>query len=218
VKIRFALRKDPGGVNLKWNARKSGMWLDDIRVTEPLEIVSSALTEIDGAADSFRLDETRAGGPLQDGSLLRLRLRARVGSKAGPWGEALMVTPRAVAMPLVAPEDFSAWCGRYPGTALDFEGDADRDGLADGIEYAFSLDPTDGRPVADRLERAGGRLALSRALPTLRLDLSYGAEWSEDLIGWSREGVEVRIEAGRIHATAPAGGGRRFLRWNVVRR
>jgi len=218
VKIRFALRKDPGGVNLKWNARKSGMWLDDIRVTEPLEIVSSALTEIDGAADSFRLDETRAGGPLQDGSLLRLRLRARVGSKAGPWGEALIVTPRAVAMPLVAPEDFSAWCGRYPGSALDFEGDADRDGLADGIEYAFSLDPTDGRPVADRLERAGGRLALSRALPTLRLDLSYGAEWSEDLIGWSREGVEVRIEAGRIHATAPAGGGRRFLRWNVVRR
>lgn len=215
IKLRFALRRDAGGKNLKWNATKSGMWLDDITVTSLSDILSSTLSDINAAATKVRLDAVSAGAPLQAGSTLRLRLRGLVGTVAGAWGPALTVVPVSTPGPLVAPESFATWRDGYPGHELSFEGDADRDGLADGIEYAFSLDPTDGRPVPDGIGLSGGRIEISRELPIQRSDLSYGAEWSDGLSAWSVEGVEIRIEGGRIHASAPLGDGRRFMRWSV---
>jgi hypothetical protein len=169
------------------------------------------------------LDAASAGGPLVAGSGVRLRLRSVIGGVPGAWGPALTVSPVDAAPLLVAARiavgGFDGWRASYPGHELSFEGDADRDGLADGVEYAFSLDPTDGRPVPDVLEWVGeGRMEISRALPAERADLVYRAEWSDRLGAWSAEGVEIRIEAGRIHASAPRGVGSRFMRWNVVER
>lgn len=218
IKLRFVLRKDAGGVNLKWNLKRSGMWIDDITVTAPSNILSSQMNAIDAAATSVRLDAASAGVPLTAGSTIRLRLRGRVGTVAGAWRPPLTVSPVDSPAPLIAPETFARWRDRYPEIALSFEGDADRDGLADGIEYAFSLDPRDGKPVPEGIARSAGRLEISRDLPVERTDLDYAAEWSDGLGGWSREGVEIRIENGRIHASAPLGEGRRFMRWNVVER
>lgn len=223
IKLRFAIRKDPAGSTLKWNAAKSGVFLDDITVTAPSAIRSSHLSEVAAEASSVRLDAASAGGPLLVGSGVRLRLRSVIGGVPGDWGPALTVSPVDAAPLLVAARiavgGFDGWRASYPGHELSFEGDADRDGLADGVEYAFSLDPTDGRPVPDVLEWVGeGRMEISRLLPAERADLVYRAEWSERLGAWSAEGVEIRIEAGRIHASAPRGVGSRFMRWNVVER
>ncbi len=217
VKLRFALRKDPGGVNLKWNAKKSGVWIDDITVTAPSDVLFSKDSPVAGGATTVRLDATTAGHPLEPGSTLRLRLRAVTGGIAGAWGPALTVRPGAAAPDLVALAGFEAWqASEYPGLDLGFDADADRDGLADGIEYAFSLDPGDGVRIPDRLIVEAGTVELSRELPEPRDDLIYAAEWSDDLAAWSSDGVEIRIEGGRIHARAAAGKGRRFMRWNVV--
>jgi hypothetical protein len=214
VKLRFALRKDPGGVNLKWNAKKSGVWIDDITVTAPSAVLATRVSPLAGAATTLRLDSNTAGPLLQPGATLELRLRAVTGGVAGPWGPALAVV---VGDPVEAGQaGGSGFAGWWPGAGLSFDGDADRDGLADGIEYAFSLDPTDGLRVPERLVEQAGHLELSRELPDLREDLIYGAEWSEDLESWSSEGVAIRFEDGRIHASAPRGEGRRFLRWSVV--
>ena len=218
VKLRFALRKDPGGANLKWNAKKSGVWIDDITVTSPSDAISIEFSPVDVASSRVRLDAASAGGDLVPGSTLRLRLRSVAGGIPGPWGPALTVVPVAASFPLVvAPGGFAEWhAARFPAVEANFEGDANRNGLADGIEYAFSLDPATGLPGMDRLDLQAEEVGMSRLLPVERADVIYGAEWSGDLATWSTDGVEIRIEGGEIHARAPRGSGRCFLRWSVV--
>lgn len=216
VKLRFAVRKDVGGVNLKWNAKKSGIWIDDITVTSPSDVLASNTVAVPGAATKVRLDDTAAGGDLIPGLSVRMRLRSVNGSTPGAWGPPLVVVPSDAASPLIGvPGGFAAWQAEYPELELSFEGDADRDGLADGIEYAFSLDPGDGVRIPDRFELQAGLMSISRDLPVERADVNYGAEWSDDLGTWSADGVEILIGNGEIRANAPQGGGRRFMRWNV---
>lgn len=217
VKLRFAVRKDMGGVNLKWNAKKSGIWIDDITVTSPSDVLASNTVAVSGAATKVRLDDSTAGGDLVPGLSVRMRLRSINGVTPGSWGPPLVVVPSDVASPLIGvPDGFAAWQAGYPELDLSFEGDADRDGFADGIEYAFSLDPGDGVRIPDRFELQAGMMSISRDLPVERADVNYGAEWSDDFGTWSADGVEIRIEDGEIRASAPRGEGRRFMRWNVV--
>ena len=210
VKLRFALRKDAGGANLKWSATKSGVWIDDITVTAPSGVLATQLSPVAGATTTVRLNATTAGQPIQPGATLRLRLRAVNGAAAGPWGPALAV--QAADSAAVGAVTFAGW---FPELGLSFDGDADHDGLADGIEFAFSLDPTDGVRIPDRLVFQTGRIGISRDLPVERPDVTYGAEWTDDLGTWSAQDVEIRMENGEIHASAPQGSGRRFMRWNI---
>ena len=216
VKLRLVLRKEAGGSNLKWNAKKSGIWIDDITVTSPSGVVASHIVPVAGGATRVRLDDAAAGGGLVPGSELRLRLRSVHGGAPGSWGPALRVIPvEPASSARVTPAGFAAWQSGHPALPLDFEGDADRDGLADGVEYAFSLDPGDGVRIPDRVALEAGRMTLSRDLPMERSDVIYGAEWSDDLSRWSADGIEVRIGDGEIRASAPQGHGRRFMRWNL---
>ena len=217
VKLRFAVRRDAGGVNFKWNAKKSGIWIDDITVTSPSDVLATNTVAVSGAATKVRLDGPAAGGDLIPGLSVRMRLRSVNGSTPGAWGPALVVVPSEGASPLIGVlGGFTAWQAEHPELELSFEGDADRDGLADGIEYAFSLDPGDGVRIPDRFELQAGMMSISRDLPVERADVNYGAEWSDDLGTWSADGVEILIEGGEIRATAPRGNGRRFMRWNVM--
>lgn len=216
VKLRLVLRKEAGGSNLKWNAKKSGIWIDDITVTSPSGVVAAHIMPVAGGATRVRLDDVAAGGELVPGSELRLRLRSVHGGAPGAWGPELRVIPLDPASSArVMPAGFAAWQSDHPALPLDFEGDADRDGLADGVEYAFSLDPGDGVRIPDRVALEAGRMTLSRDLPIERSDVIYGAEWSDDLSSWSADGIEVRIGDGEIRASAPQGHGRRFMRWNL---
>lgn len=216
VILRFSVRMDPGGTNLKWNAKKSGIWIDDITMTAPSAVLSSNTVPVAGGSTMVRLDHASAGGELVQGSKLAMRLRALQGGLPGVWGPALLVTPvDSVSPQVVTPGGFAAWRNAYPDLDLSFEGDADEDGLADGVEYAFSLDPGDGLRNTDRVTLEAALMTIARDLPVERLDVNYGAEWSDDLSSWSADGIVVRIANGEIRASAPQGNPRRFMRWNI---
>jgi hypothetical protein len=213
VKFRFALRNAPGGKNLKWNAAKSGIWLDDITVTSPSAILWSHETELSATATTVRLDALSAGRPLVAGETLQLRLRGMNGALPGAWGPALLVTPvDAAAM------SFALWEeSTFPGHAAGFEGDANGDGVADGIHYAFSTDAVEApASVVDRITVTTERMEIARDLAEARDDVRYGAEWSDDLDTWSDEGVEIRFEDGQIIASVTRGTPSRVMRWVVL--
>ena len=213
VKLRFALRNS-GGKNLRWNAKKSGVWLDDITVTAPASVLWSNETAVAAGITTVRLDEVTAGRPLVVGQTLQLRVRSMYGTTPGAWGPALLVTPTSAAEALTGFAAFQAY--EYPSEALAFEADSDGDGLADGIEYAFSTDPTQPSASADTVTVTVDRMEILRDLPAEREDVDYRAEWSDDLADWSGEGVEVRIEGGKIIASAPRGGPSRVMRWVLL--
>lgn len=215
IRVRFAIRKATGGTTLKWNAKTSGVWLDDITVTASSSLVSSNETTVSGLASAVLLDSLSAGHSLQAGTTLRLRLRPLAGSSSGAWGPALVVSPSTSPDP-VLPTSFGTWAVlEHPGAELSFEGDLDGDGSADGVEYAFSSDPTVAAPSPDQLTIPEDKLEISRNLPVQRGDVAYGAEWSDDLSEWSDVGVDVRFENGKVIASVAKGNGNRYLRWKI---
>jgi hypothetical protein len=216
IRIRFAVKRAPGGTNLKWNAKSSGVWIDDIKVTDSATLLSVNETVVPGSAVKVTLNAISAGEALVDGSTLRLRMRAVTGTATGDWGPALLVTPSSSAPDPELPGGFGTWAElNHTGLGLSFDGDLDEDGLADGIEYAFSLDPTTGQASPDVLAVDEERIAISRPLPEVRAGIRYGAEWADELGTWSEENVEVEILGGMITASAPKGSGSRFLRWRI---
>ena len=125
----------------------------------------------------------------------------------------------APAASQVAMSGFAQWQLEFPVLAgQSFNSDTDGDGTPDGVEYAFSLDPTRAQASGDaiQLDQAHGSLTLRRALPAIRDGILYSAEWTEDLTTWSSEGVSVTTAGGWATATAPLGDGKRFIRWKIT--
>ncbi len=213
IRVRFVIRKDAGGTNLKWNAKASGVWIDDIAVTNASNVLSLTESNVGSSANHVRLDASTAGHALQDGTTMRMRMRPVNGAT---WGPALMVSPSASAPDPLLAQGFNAWAAGYPSLNLSFEGDSDGDGQADGIEYAFSLNPGAPDKAADAVSMDAERIQISRELPVERSSIRYAAEWSEDLSEWSTQDVEIVIENGQIHASAPKGEKARFMRWQIT--
>jgi hypothetical protein len=217
IRVRFAIRKDAGGTNLKWKAKSSGVWIDDIVVTNAANVLSLNDSDVGSSASHVRLDASTAGHDLQDGATMRLRMRPLNGVTLGNWGPALTVSPSAATPDPALAQGFGAWAAaEYPQLALSFEGDADGDGQADGIEYAFSLNPGVPDKAADVVSMDADRIEISRNLPVERGTIRYAAEWSEDLSEWFTEDVAIVIENGRIRASAPKGEKGRFMRWQIT--
>ncbi len=219
IYVRFAVRKDAGGTNLKWNAKTSGVWIDDIAVTNAASVLSLKESNVASNAGHVRLDASTAGQSLQNGASIRLRMRPLHGATPGVWGPALVVSPSSSTPdPIVVP-GFSSWAqNEYPVFNLSFEGDYDSDGQADGVEYAFSRNPGAPDPMADALKVDAGRIEISRDLAQQRDGINYSAEWSDDLANWSSADVEILIENGKIHASAPLGAKGRYMRWKITQK
>ncbi|MCW1884376.1 thrombospondin type 3 repeat-containing protein [Luteolibacter flavescens] len=213
VKVRFALRNSSGS-NLKWNAKTSGVWIDDITVTSPSPVLWSKETSVSPGATTVSLSEFSAGHPLVIGQILHLRVRSMNGATAGAWGPSFVVTPTSSSAALTGFAAYQVY--EYPSVTLSFEGDADGDGMPDGLEYAFSTDPTQPTVSADEVTVNAARFEISRDLPVERPDVDYRAQWSDDLKNWSEAGVEIRIEGGKIIASAPRVGSSRMMRWLIL--
>jgi hypothetical protein len=123
----------------------------------------------------------------------------------------LTVTPPNLA-------GFDAWITNdYPELAgLDFNNDFDGDGIPDGVEYAFSLDPTKPSKLGDlELNHNTGIMRLAMPLPVVRNNITYGAEYSDTLGNWQSTGVIINIANGQITATCPIGTRSRYIRWKI---
>lgn len=212
IRLRVSVRQDEGGANASWIATASGVWIDDISVSSSTEPGLVVETDMSLGEVFASLNSTTAGQPLVAGSLLNLRLGSMAGGQVSEWG------PKLSVLPTGTPETgFAAWLAyEYPGRDLLFEVDDDGDGLANGIEYAFSLNPFDGQVSPDLATLPADRIEISRDLPVEKDGITYGAAWSDDLVGWSTEGVEIVISGGAITASAPKGSGARFIRWVIT--
>jgi hypothetical protein len=102
--------------------------------------------------------------------------------------------------------------------------DPDADGLSNAAEFALELDPRKASAVRAELNRSAGRLELAyyRGSAAQRDGTTVQAEWSDDLVQWSRSGVEETQQSDDgthqlVTASVDAGtGGRRYVRLRVV--
>ncbi|MDA0767254.1 MAG: Ig-like domain-containing protein [Verrucomicrobia bacterium] len=87
--------------------------------------------------------------------------------------------------------DYDTWAAGFPGYDLtDPAGDADNDGLTNGREYPFGLDPTSGtsvNPITVPFDAAAGTFSYTRRNPTLT-QLIYTVMISKDLQNWVANG------------------------------
>jgi formylglycine-generating enzyme required for sulfatase activity len=122
-----------------------------------------------------------------------------------------------------------AWRMRHFGTTADAGeaaggADPDADGLSNAAEFALELDPRKASAVRAELNRSAGRLELAyyRGSAAQRDGTTVQAEWSDDLVQWSRSGVEETQQSDDgthqlVTASVDAGtGGRRYVRLRVV--
>jgi hypothetical protein len=211
--LRFAIRKG-ATANLTFNATKSGVWIDDIHIDNAWAPVSQKDTSVAVGSPLVRLDASTAGQPLKAAVPVRLRLRSTIQGSPGLWGPYFVATPTATPA-----SGFAGWVAyEYPSLQGGFADDDDGDGIPNGLEYAFGLNPIVPTPLVQSLTiGADDTISLSQPLTGMKSGLNYSAEWSEDLVTWSTDGVTVLIVDGQIVATAPKGNsGRRYLRWNIT--
>jgi imidazole glycerol phosphate synthase subunit HisF len=115
---------------------------------------------------------------------------------------------------------FDAWVqNTYPqlvGSA--FNDDFDKDGIPNGVEYAFSLDPTTSSKLGDLgLNQLAHTMSLVMPLPAVRDNIIYSAEYSDNLQTWSTNDMVISIAGGQITATCPMGVNRRNMRWKIIK-
>lgn len=115
---------------------------------------------------------------------------------------------------------FDAWVAQeYPQlSGATFMGDYDKDGIPNGIEYAFYLDPTKPSTTgAVSLNHQTRTMSINIPLTAYRDNLIYAAEYSSDLKTWSTQGVTVTLANGKLTAACPMGQSARYIRWKVTK-
>lgn len=171
------------GFSASQTSRASALRLDLETAESPID------TDGDGAPDRWedqqgldRFDPTDAAPAL-------------VTPEAPPGGSPGTSTPGGVTM-----NSFAAWrAAWFPGASGDLDRfgseDADRDGIANLLEYAFNLDPTrveqDAGASLPRAVADGPRRGVAFAPRDGATDLEYRVETSTDLLDWKDAGDEL---------------------------
>lgn len=202
----------------------SGIFIDEISAPGCTWLELKKSNSLPLTADRFTLTPETAGlvGSIPDGTTYHLRMRTKLGNRWFPYGPSKIVTATSLAL-----AGFDGWFTyEYPNLTGGFTGNHSGDGIPNGVKYGFMLDPltrSDSRDVvgiSSGLARdgSGSLISITRAANGLRPEVS--AEWSDTLApdSWSSEDVTVSYSAteGTATATAPAGTGKRFLRWKVT--
>ncbi|MEP4079269.1 hypothetical protein [Haloferula sp.] len=209
IRCRFVVRST-GSVS--FNANNSGMWLDDVGMTDVDEVYSAASTPVAAGAELVTFDASSAGEAPLDGAVYRLRMVPVSGGVEGSPGPALFVTPSATAL-----TGYAAWVAyEHPSITGGFEEADGSDGIANGIKYALGIDPTISGAPGDELVLDSSTLTLERDLDSLRMGVIYAAEFSENLSAWTTTGVTVTHADGVLRATVDRPDGAGFLRWIVT--
>lgn len=173
IQIRFVLKHN----NLSFDGPDihHGCYIDDISVTNFRRFTPSPARFSNGP--TFRFDSTLTGVPLVAGSSWLVRARPMIGGRLMGYTPPLTLVPQP-------PTGFEAAWPAFAGTP---SGDADGDGIANFIEYAFALNPTVASASASlpQPELGADGLSLSFTPPAGLTDVNYTAECSSDLINWT---------------------------------
>lgn len=210
--LRFRLSNPSGGFfNTADSSPYAGVFIDDVSVSGADWISSSTTTSATEPVDHFRLDAGTAGEPLDPGDELILRIEAVVGGRDYQSGEAYDVTVGTTL------DGYALWReAEFPLVTGGFDDDDDGDGLANGLEYAFGLDPLRASVLPRSLVADAGALSLRTPLDETRGDVIYRLEWSSDLSEWSATDTTVELIDGELVGEFDAPEGRGFVRWKVI--
>jgi len=210
VKIRFALRYNNSGTVINTDTT-CGFFIDDITVTNAIELVNTTVTTLSGTAASFALNATTAGAPLAANTTYSMRVRPSVGQRWYGDSALKMVTAQA-------PLKYSGWVAAlYPTVTGGAAADQDRDGLSNGVEFAFGLNPSVFTSFASLPQPtlAANTLSASFTQPDYATGVTYAAEWSSDLVKWTAI-PDTGTSPVHTFSVSTAGKGQVFFRYRIT--
>ena len=217
--VRFLLSKPEAasnyGVNTSGFGGTTGVFIDDISVSNAKVLMSSTISSLDRDDQELNINELAGDIDLPLGQEYSLRIRPLIGSSSFAWSQPLDF--------VVVDDDlltgFQKWTTVDFPEAGGFLADSDGDGESEGLEYALGTHPLLAYdiPVTSVNRDTAGRVSIQIPLDHLKAGIDYDAEWSSDLVSWASDGVEVTYSDGVLSALAPASppGGLNFLRWRV---
>ncbi len=179
VRVRFILRGNGQSITIGTTSNY-GFFIDDVTVTNATELVNPTTTTLAGAASGFTLNATTAGAPLVAGTSYYLRVRPNVGTRWFSYGTAKIVTAQAAS-------GYASWvAAQYPSVTGGPTGDHEGDGLANGVEYAFGLNPTaaNSGSAIPQPTRIGNTFTVTFTQPGGLTGVTYGVQWSRNLADW----------------------------------
>jgi hypothetical protein len=210
IQVRFIMKANGGSVT-QGVSSSFGFFIDDVTITNATQLVNATTTTLAGAAASFDLNATTAGGALVNGTGYYMRARPMVGTRWFGFGALKSVTAQT-------PTGYAGWVSsQYPAVTGGFSADHEKDGIANGIEYAFNLNPTvaNALSVLPQPSLGGGNLTLSYTEPSGISGITYGAEWSENLTSWTPI-TDTGSGTTHVFAVSTAGKIRLFIRHKIT--
>lgn len=180
IRVRFILKQNGSGIVVSTTGN-DGFFIDDIAVTNATELVNPVTTTLASSATSFSLNAATAGAVLTNGTSYFMRIRPNVGTRWYGFGALKTVTAQT-------PTGYSGWIAtQYAAVTGGTLGDHDNDGIKNGVEYSFNLNPTTFTAVTSLPQPtiAGGNMTLSYTQPVGVTGVTYGAEWSNNLTSWN---------------------------------
>lgn len=221
ILFRFRYYATPGSIYADdfFPDDPTGIFFDNITLENADWLEPRKTNELAAGSSAFTLDTTTQGGPMLVGEQWHLALQTKLGDRWFPDGPLKAIIP-AVTPPPPPLSPYELWLTQHPGLTGDFDDDDDDDGVPNGVEYAFSTDPTKRTVLNTEVIAATDvqEISIRMPLPATRSGIIYDAECSESLAGgWMSAGVTVTIANGMITATAPMPpSGRCFLRWKIT--
>jgi hypothetical protein len=183
VNIRFIMGfGNPQDGYISDVSSNNGFFIDNITVSNATQLASTTVSAIDGNSSSFTLNSTTAGAPLVAGTTYVMRIRPSVGNR---WfGDGSLKSVTAIAVP----PGYSGWVlAQYPSVTEGITGDHDGDGISNGIEYAFGLNPLIPNSSSNipQPTLVGNNYSVSFTQPAGISGVTYGTVWSVDLLTWN---------------------------------
>ncbi|MGD7654074.1 MAG: CAP domain-containing protein [Verrucomicrobiales bacterium] len=210
IRVRFRLSATGGAYTYTGN--NFGVFVDEVSVSDGLELGSQIITALSGRASSFVLDDETAGAALEAGDEYVVRLRTVLGGKTFGFGDPLEVTVADLE------PGFATWMNAHhfdvaPAGPLD---DPDGDRIASLVEYALGTDPGAADSAVPGLSSEDGQLVYSIDPSTLGYEVGsvrYGAEVSSDMVDWT---AVPDTGEGSVHRYAlPMDRSSNFMRWAI---